>query len=344
MTANKIIPVSLAEAAERLCAARSGLIFIHQNPDGDALGSSFALAGMLKSMGKRVRVICADEVPQRLRFLLRDQDDCRYTDGMESHFDLLCAVDTASVAQLGALSFLADKISLSLDHHGMNDPFCAHCTVPDASAAGELLFDLYRLLTEAGKCPPSADICRLLYAAIVSDTGSFKFSNTTKDTLLKAAELLSVISEAEDGGDDLAMLNHRLFECRTLSELYAQRTCIDALRLFYGGQLGIVLLTAEMFSQNGVTREDFGNAVGVPRSLGGVKIALSIKQDETDAMQWRISARATEDIDVSSVCASFGGGGHKRAAGCTVCAPDADTVLKMAVEAFGRAIGAEGAE
>ncbi len=343
MTESKAIAVTLDEAVRVLTDAPSVLIFIHQNPDGDALGSGFALAQMLRGMGKTARVVCADEIPHRLCFLMRGQDDCAYTEGMESDYALLCAVDTASTAQLGALSPLAEKITLSLDHHEQNDPFCAHCTVPTASAAGEVLFDLYGLFVAEGQLTPSADIARLLYAAIVSDTGSFKFSNTTKTTLLKAAELLEAISTAEDGGDDLAMLNHRLFSCRTLSELYAQRTAIDSLRLFFDGALGVVLLTEEMLTQNGLSREDFGDIVGIPRSIEGVRIALSVKQSETDPTSFRISSRATEDLDVASVCASFGGGGHRRAAGCTVTAPDAESAIAIVTEAFGRLLGAEDA-
>ena len=293
-------------------------------------------------MGKEARVVCADDVPHRLRFLMRAQEDCRYTDGMESAYDLLCAVDTASTAQLGTLAPLAQKITLSLDHHEQNEPFCSHCTAPDASAAGELLFDLYTWLCAEEYLPMTADICRLLYTAIVSDTGSFKFSNTTKATFLKAAALFEAIAGAEDDGDDIAMINHRLFECRTLTELHAQRAAIDALHLVCGGQIGVVLFTTDTLHECGLTYEDISNAVGVPRSLAGVKIALSVKQSDTDPTSWRVSSRATEDIDVAAVCVSFGGGGHRRAAGCTITAPDADTALAIVAEAFGKAIDAEG--
>ena len=344
MMTNKITAIPLSEAAGRLLDAPSVLIFIHQNPDGDALGSGFALAQMLRGMGKTARVVCADAIPHRLCFLMREQDTCAYTEGMEDGYALLCAVDTASTAQLGSLSPLAEKISLSIDHHGQNDPFCAHCTVPTASAAGEVLVDLYGLFVSKGHLAPSADICRLLYAAIVSDTGSFKYSNTTKDTLLKAADLLETISAADDGGDDIAMLNHRLFACRTIQELYAQRAGIDALRLFFDGAIGVVLLTQEMLTQSGLSRSDFGDVVGLPRSLEGVRIALSVKQDETEPTSWRVSSRSTEDLDVSAVCASFGGGGHKRAAGCSITAPDAESALAVVVEAFGKLLGTEGAE
>ena len=327
--------LTLAEVSGVLCRARRILIVTHRSPDGDALGSSFALAQMLRRMGKTARVICEDAASKRLRFTLREQEDCCYTEGMEAEYDLLCAVDTASVGQLGSLGHLAEKIGVSIDHHGTGEVFCPAFVDPVASAAGEILFDLYRLWQEEGKLTADADIARLLYTAIVSDTGSFKYSNTTKKTMLAAAELMGEIQSATDEGDDVPMLCHRLFECRTLTELRAQRTGIDALRLECDGQLGIVLFTQDMLRDNGLTMEDIANAIGLPRTVDGVKIALAIKQSPDDPTQWRISSRSNCDLDVSAVCATFGGGGHKRAAGCSISAPDADGAIAAAIAAFG---------
>ena len=102
--------LTLAEISDALCRAERVLIVTHRSPDGDALGSSFALAQMLRRMGKAARVVCEDAAPKRLRFTLRDQEDCLYNEGMENEYDLLCAVDTASVGQLGTLGHLAEKI------------------------------------------------------------------------------------------------------------------------------------------------------------------------------------------------------------------------------------------
>jgi phosphoesterase RecJ-like protein len=247
-------------------------------------------------------------------------------------------VDTASVGQLGELCHLADKIGVSIDHHGTGEIFCPAFVDPAASAAGEILFDLYRMWQETGRIQANADIARLLYTAIVSDTGSFKYSNTTKKTMLAAAELIGEIQSATDGGDDIPMLCHRLFECRTLTELRAQRAGIDALRLEHEGELGIVLFTQAMLHDNGLTMEDIANVIGLPRTVDGVKIALAIKQSPDDPTTWRISSRANVDVDVSAVCATFGGGGHKRAAGCSIVAPDAETAAAIAIEAFGEAL------
>lgn len=330
--------LTLSGVADLLSSAERVLIFTHRNPDGDALGSSFALAQMLRRMGKSARVVCDDSAPKRLRFTLREQEDCIYTEGMESEYDLLCAVDTASVGQLGTLGHLAKKIGVSIDHHGTGEVFCPAFVDPEASAAGEILFDLYCLWQEEGKLSPDADIARLLYTAIVSDTGSFKYSNTTKKTMLAAAELMGEIQSATDGGDDIPMLCHRLFECRTLTELRAQRAGIDALRLECDGQLGIVLFTQAMLRDNGLTMEDIANVIGLPRTVDGVKIALAIKQSPDDPTVWRVSSRANCDVDVSAVCAAFGGGGHKRAAGCSISAPDAESALAIAIAAFGKAL------
>jgi phosphoesterase RecJ-like protein len=338
MTENNFAALTLAEAAERLLAAEGVLIFIHQNPDGDAVGSGFALAQILRSAGKKARVVCGDEIPRRLRFLMRGQEDCTYSEELETEYPLLCSVDTASTMQLGKLGALAEKITVAIDHHGMNEPYCDNCTVPTAAAAGELIYDLYRMLCDSGTIRPDGDICRLLYSALVSDTGSFKFANTTKETLLRAADMLEEINRCTDGGDDTAMLCHRLFECRTMTELYAQKAGIDALRLSHNGELGVVLFTKEMVDAAGITYEDISNIVGLPRTVDGVKIALAIKQSESDPTEWRVSSRASCCVDVSAVCASFGGGGHKRAAGCTVTAPDAETAYARITEAFGRAL------
>lgn len=339
MTESNFPTRTIEQAAEQLCAADSVLICIHQNPDGDAVGSGFALAQILSAMGKTARVICADEIPHRLQFLLRAQDDCTYTPGMEEHYSLLCAVDTASVSQLGGLGHLAEKIALSIDHHAVNEPYSPHCTLP-VSAAGEAIYQLYTLLCHSGEITPNGDICRLMYTAIVSDTGSFKYSNTTRDTLLAAADLLGEITACTDGGDDAAMLCHRLFECRTLSELYAQRVGIDALRIVHGGKIGVVQITREMLDRDNLSDTDVGNIVGLPRTVDGVLIALSLKQSADDPTIWRVSARASCDVDVSAVCASFGGGGHRRAAGCTITAPDAESAFSTAVFAFGDALDA----
>ena len=99
-----------------------------------------------------------------------------------------------------------------------------------------------------------------------------------------------------------------------------------------------------MLADTGLTRTDFGDIVGLPRSLEGVRIALSVKQDETEPTQWRVSSRSTEDLDVSSVCASFGGGGHRRAAGCSITAPDAESALAVVVDAFSKLLDAEAGE
>lgn len=330
--------LTLSAVSDILCRAQRVLICIHHNPDGDCAGSAFALAQMLRAMGKCARVICADPVPKRLRFTLREQEDWLYTEGMEAEYDLLCAVDTASVGQLGGLCHLADKIGVSIDHHGTGEIFCPAFVDPAASAAGEILFDLYRMWQETGRIQANADIARLLYTAIVSDTGSFKYSNTTKKTMLAAAELMGEIQSATDGGDDIPMLCHRLFECRTLTELRAQRAGIDALRLEHEGELGIVLFTQAMLHDNGLTMEDIANVIGLPRTVDGVKIALAIKQSPDDPTTWRISSRANVDVDVSAVCAAFGGGGHKRAAGCSIVAPDAEAAAAIAIEAFGEAL------
>ena len=102
--------------------------------------------------------------------------------------------------------------------------------------------------------------------------------------------------------------------------------------------MGVVLFTQAMLRENGLTMEDIANVIGLPRTVDGVKIALAIKQSPDEPTLWRISSRANCDVDVSAVCAAFGGGGHKRAAGCSISAPDAESALSMAITAFGQVL------
>ena len=334
--------VTLAEAAARLAQSGRVRVFIHRSPDGDAVGSAFALTRMLRQRGCEARVVCADPIPQRLEFLTDGQHDVRCTDADGAPDVLRAAVDVAAPGQLGALAPLADTITLSLDHHGIGTPWCAHYTDPTASAAGEILARLYRMLCDEGTLRPDAAVARALYAAIVSDTGGFTYANTTPETMRIGAALLSEIAAASDGGDDAAMICHRLLASKTMSELRAERLCLDALTLAEDGRLGAVLITQRMLEENGLCEEDLANCVNLPRSVAGVQIALSIRQTQ-ELTAWRVSARAVGDADVAAVCAVFGGGGHRRAAGCTITAPDADAALSLALGAFRAALPPEAA-
>lgn len=341
--------IGLDHIADRISCAKNALILIHVNPDGDCVGSAFALRHMIHLCGGEARVACANEIPKRLWFLSSDNlrvtdDDRPYTAYFNSEtedtscYDCIFSVDVASPGQLGNLSVLIPKISFMIDHHGMGEAFAPNYVDPTASAAGEIVYRLYRILVESGKigvCPMAA---RCMYAAIVSDTGSFKFSNTSPETHMAAAGLVGEINGANDGIADAADVCRSLFGQRTLKELIAQMLAIQNLRFFENGRLGAVLFTQDMLAEAGLTDDEIGNIVDTPRGVEGVAVGISLRQLSSDPTQYKVSSRANENIDCAAVCARYGGGGHVRAAGCTITAGSPEDALMQMAEAFGEAI------
>ena len=335
--------VTLGCIADRLEASARIMILCHTGPDGDAVGSSTALALMCEAMGKEVKCVAPDKIADRLAFIMPERFRKDYTESLEDDFDTVIALDTASPAQLGALSHLAEngKIHLMIDHHGVGEPYADSYIDVSASAAGEIIWHLYVLLRERGLVGVMPDVSRAVYAAVVSDTGSFKFSNTSSDTHLIAASLVGEINSAEDGGMTTDELCRNLFGRRTLRDIKAQGLAIENLRVFADGEVGAVLLTADEYLARGLEESDLSMAVETPRSLAGVKIALAVRQKADARDTFKVSSRSNCDADVSEICALFGGGGHPKAAGCTICGSDPEEVFLEAVRAFGSAIGKE---
>ena len=341
--------VTLEDIADTVASAKNALILTHVNPDGDCIGAAFALRRLILACGGQARVICPNDLPKRLRFLASDslymtEDEEPYNTRFDpetediSVYDCILSVDVASPMQLGDLAVLIPHIRYMIDHHGMGEPFAPNYIDPTASAAGEIIFRLYTGLKQRGTVGIVPEAARRMYAAIVSDTGSFKFSNTTSGTHHIAAELVDEINNADDGGMDTADVCRSLFGQRTLKELTAQMLAIQNLRFYENGRLGAVLFTQQMLADAGLTEEEIGNVVDTPRGVEGVLIGISLRQLAADSTQYKVSSRANADIDCAAVCANFGGGGHTRAAGCTITADDPEEALARMAEAFGSAI------
>ncbi len=309
------------EICERMLAADSLVFLIHRRPDGDAVGSAAALMHIMKALGKRTSGLCEDKIPERLLFL---------TEGLS--FDtvpqktdaLFVAVDVASPMQLGTLTeALAQKnihIDLMIDHHAVGEPFAHHLIVPTAAAAGEIVYEIAELLRSDGHLPalPKA-AARALYAALSSDTGCFRYSNVTPKTMRTAAALL------ETEGVDAADINHMLFETKSERQLRAEAFAIEHTDTSRDGKIAWVTVTQKQKESLGVEEEHLETVIDMVRSRAGVEIAVAIR--ETPMGTFRASLRSS-GFDVASVAAVFGGGGHLRAAGCSIDAHTVDEALE----------------
>ena len=319
--------LSFEEMLARLESPADTLVLFHRNPDADAIGSAFALRQVLEALGSRAFCVCQDEVPARLRFLCEDLQESVLPDAIPEDFAVgrVVCVDTASPSQMGRLAeTYGDRVDLMIDHHGMGEPYADHYIRPDAAATGEIMFDLVKQLATEGRLTITDPLCVCLYAAISADTGGFRFSNVTPETHLRAAELLV-------SGIDAADINHRLFSSKTEEQLRAEAAGISNLHLFADGKIAVVTFPYALKAALGLSDEHLDNLVEIGRSLIGVRVAISLRQPAPEGT-FRASLRAAGSYDVSALAAKFGGGGHRKAAGCTVSAADINEAMQKIID------------
>lgn len=313
----------------RILAADTVVCLIHRRPDGDAVGSAAALMHIAKALGKSAFGLCEDKIPERLLFLT---EGLTFDTAPQKTDALYLAVDVASPPQLGALgerlAAAGIKIDLMIDHHAVGEPFADHDIVPEAAAAGEIVYDIAEALIKEGHLPalpkPAA---RALYAALSSDTGCFRYSNVTPKTMRTAAALL------ETDGVDAADINHMLFETKSERQLRAEAFAIEHTDTSRDGKIAWVTVTQKQKEALGVEEEHLETVIDMVRSRAGVEIAVAIR--ETPNGTFRASLRSS-GFDVASVAAVFGGGGHVRAAGCSVSAHTVDEALEAILDEIAR--------
>ncbi len=319
MITDQFKTLTFDELCQKLCEDKKTLILYHIRSDADAVGSAFALKELLSVMGIQAYCACSDEIPERLRFLADGtQGSVLLEEGLRIDYERIISVDSASPSQLGDLFYrLHRDIDIMIDHHANGSVYADHYVDPDAAATGEIIYSVAKRLCEMGEIEyvPSR-VINCVYAAISSDTGGFKFANATPTTFRLAAELI-------DAGVDSAEINRLLFDSKSLKQIRAEGAIINRLKLHADGRIASASLPYEIKQELELSDEDMGTLIDIPRSVFGVEIAFVIKQESEEGI-FRVSMRSATDFDVARVCSVFGGGGHKRAAGCNVEAKSVD--------------------
>ena len=290
------------------------LILTHRRPDGDTLGSAAALCRGLRQKGKTAHVLYNPEITEKCRYLLEGLT----TDIPAENHTIVC-VDTASEGMLpAAFADLAGKIALRIDHHASANSFTEMELVDGKTAAcGELIYDVLMDLGVKLDIP----LANAIYTAISTDTGCFRFANTTAHTLRVAAACAEV-------SPDLYSLNNLHFATVTLQRLQMQSYMIENAIFLQDRQVCICPIPLEAEEKIGVTEDDMDNISGYPRTIAGVKIAATLRI-EKDTGKVKLSLRAAPGYDAGAVCAKFGGGGHAGAAGASM-----DCTMDEAVQAL----------
>ena len=306
------------ECAAWLLSHDNFCILTHVRPDGDTMGSASALCEGLRQMGKTAHLLYNDGVSPFL-----DRCQLGLTKQWPGEDDTLITVDVAAKRMLpDAWLGLQERMQLRIDHHSSAESFTPNELVdPSAAACGEIIYDL---LMEMG-CEMTKEIAWRLYIAISTDTGCFRYSNTSAHTYRVAAA-------CAETGAELYPITMELFDTTSIPELKLKNWMVDHAVFLCDGKAAVCAIPAEL--EENVSKEDLEGVSGFLRSLEGVVISATIRQTETGS---KLSVRAVPGFDAAAVCRKFGGGGHKGAAGAGLDV-SLEEAVRLACEALTEAV------
>ena len=314
---NKATNITLEQAAKFLLEHDDFLILSHASPDGDTYGCSHGLCGALQRIGKRARIACADPLSERFSYMKKA------IEVQEFQEQTIISVDVADKLLLGSNEKIyGNKVDLAIDHHISHVPYAKHIYVDDtAAAASEIVYDLILLLgTE-----PDEYIAACLYTGIATDTGCFKYGSTTRATHEKAGRLMEY-------GFDAAEINYVMFDMKTKARLKLEQYVMEHMEFFAEDKGAVVVLPKEIIDS--VDVEDINGISALPRQVQGVEVGVVLKQREDG---WKASMRSN-NVNVQEICGLFGGGGHIRAAGCSLKNMTAQQAKEKVMEAVTEAL------
>lgn len=308
--------------------AQKILIFTHANMDGDAAGSSCALCRSLRLMGKDSFVLIEDDCPDYLQFL---DGDC-FVRTAPWQPDLCVAVDCGEDSRIEKRKsvFHSAQQTVCVDHHMAKGVFAQESVIdPSAPAAGSLIFELL----QAMEAPIDKTIAEALYTAIATDTGSFRYSNTTPQAHIDCAKLYAY-------GIDHVRLCNRIWGSFPLQQLRLEALAVERAVLIAGGKAAVSWCTLEDLQQYGAKIEHTECCIDRIRSIEGVEAAAFLKERPDGIV--KVSLRSKTYADVNAVAQSFGGGGHMRASGCTMHGITIDEAVRRIIPALEEALGRGG--
>jgi phosphoesterase RecJ-like protein len=295
--------LTTSETAAWLKERDSFLILTHKRPDGDTIGCASALSKALREQGKTAYVLYNPEVTPRYQRFVEAQ--WAPEDFTAEH---IIAVDTASCDLLpkNAIQY-KDSIALCIDHHFSNTLYAGLvCLDSDRATCGEIIFDI--LITMSGSI--SALSAESLYVAVSTDTGCFSFGNTTANTLHVASLLV-------EAGAPNKVLNKALFRTKTRSRIELEGMVDSHIQFSFGGKVAIATITRKMIESSKAVEDDLDDIAAIPGSIEGVCIGITVREMSSEH-DCKISVRSQAPYDSGAICAHFGGGGHKTAAGATI--------------------------
>lgn len=280
-------------------------ISFHVSPDGDSLGSALALALTIEKLSKKCYIACKDKIPEIYSYLPFSK--VKMEEAISASTDCVIVLDCGDVKRICAeISLNARNYTLiNIDHHLSNE-FYGDINLVDtnSSAVGEIIFEL----TKALGVELDINIAKCIYTSIVSDTGGFKYTNTTTKTHNIAAELIKF----DIGFNDIHMT---LFQSKSFERVKLYGKVIDKLKLLENGKLCVMKLTKDMLEELNLEASDTSDIISLGMDISSVEVAALLKETDSNV---KVSLRSKRSVDVRKVAENFGGGGHMRAAGLTL--------------------------
>ena len=291
------------ETANYFAAHDNFIILTHRRPDGDTIGSAAGLCLGLRAMGKQAWVLRNRQLTPKLSPFV----EWLVTDTCPENAEIV----SVDIASLGLLSFdaedlgLGGRIAFAVDHHGSNDLNVPKLVQPESAACAEIILELLEQLN----VPLTKDMAQALYVGIATDTGCFKYSNTTEKTHEAAAKLIAA-------GADVYPINKAFFDTKSFARLKLEARLTDSIELYGGGIVGLCTMPKALLTELHISEDDVDSISGFARSIEGVEIGIMIREVEDGG--GKISLRTSENYNASDLCRALGGGGHAAAAGATV--------------------------
>lgn len=300
--------MTLDNILEKIKKAKSIVLLTHENPDGDAVGSSLAMYEALKQMGKENVDVIIPEYPRTYTFL--PNVDKVKKEGREENYDLAIALDSATIKMLNGWSnyFEEAKTKIVIDHHSTNTMYGdLNYVNPDSPACTQILLTIFEyfgieITNEIGKC---------ILTGIITDTGGFQYVSTRPETFEFAARLLK-------SGINVSEIYKKAMNTKTRANFELRKRAIDRMEFLEEWKISFTYITKQDIEEIEATSDDHEGIVDEGRCIEGVEVSIFIRETEKG---YKVSLRSNEYVNVSDVCLIFGGGGHKHAAGCTVTMP-----------------------
>lgn len=311
----------LADAAGIIRNSQSILVMAHINPDGDSLGCMSALGLSMSRLGKQAALVSPDGLTDIYRFLPGSENIAQSIEEGRA-FDLCIVVDCENLERLGSASQYLKrcKTIMEIDHHsGGNRNVGVNVIDTGAAATGEIVYALLKELD----IPITGEIAECLMTAIITDTGSFRFSNVRPETLRIAADLL-------EAGTSTGIISQRVFETRSFASVKLLGMALDNLRIMPDGKVAYSFVSRDNISEAGALDSDTEGIVNYTRSIKGVQVGMLFSEAPNNVT--RVSFRARDGYDISQIARKFGGGGHKAASGATIEKP-LNEAMKMVLDA-----------